>query len=113
MVNLIEVVFATPETKGVAPDPGLFKVRGYEVGGRTMVVAVALGTLPPVKGVALLGGLDVVKTVTLFITAKLTDPDPVAAPLPALGTANRGRLVTWPALMGVAEVAVFPRQRKS
>ena len=41
------------------------------MGGLIIVVAVALGTLAPVKGVALAGGVDV-KTVTLFITAKFT-----------------------------------------
>ena len=60
---------ATPPI-GVAV-PGLLIVNGYEVGGRIIVVAVALGTFAPVNGVALAGGVEV-STVTLFITAKLT-----------------------------------------
>lgn len=49
-------------------------------------MAVALGTLAPVRGVALAGGVDV-KTVTLFITAKFT----CCATLVALGTVKSGR----------------------
>ena len=60
----MEVVFPDIPITGF-PDPGLFIVKGYEVGGLTIVVAVALGTLAPVKGgFVFAGGFDVVKTVT-------------------------------------------------
>lgn len=104
VVNLMEVVFPapTPPPKGFE-EPGLLMVKGYEVGGRTIVVAVALGTLEPGKGTFLEGGLDVVNTVTLFITAKFTEEGELVI---ALGTAKRG-LFTGLARMGVAEVAVL------
>ena len=63
-MSLMEVVFPDIPITGF-PDPGLFIVKGYEVGGLTIVVAVALGTLAPVKGgFVFAGGFDVVKTVT-------------------------------------------------
>ena len=63
VVNLMEV-----------PDPGapmgtelgVFMVSGKLVGGRIIVVAVALGMFPG-KGAAFAGGLEV-KTVTLLLT---------------------------------------------
>ena len=88
MVNLIEVVLPPTLPRGVAGDPpGLLIVNGYEVGGRIIVVAVALGTLAPLRGVAFVGGFEVVRMVTLFMAAKLT----CWAALVAFGTANNGR----------------------
>ena len=66
------------------------------MGGLMIVVAVALGTLAPVKGVALAGGVEV-KTVTLLvITAKFT-----CCAVVALGTAKSGRGPGCWALSGV------------
>ena len=70
MVNLMEVAPPATPPSGVAV-PGLLIVKGYDVGGLIIVVAVALGTFAPVSGVAFAGGVEV-STVTLFITAKLT-----------------------------------------
>lgn len=102
----MEVVFPDiPVPMTGFPEPGLLIVRGYEVGGLTMVVAVARGMLVPVNNgvLVLAGGLDVVKTVTLFITARLTFGPPAA-----FGTASKGLLIFGP-LMDVAVVTGLPR----
>ena len=65
----MEVVFPDiPVPMTGFPEPGLLIVRGYEVGGLTIVVAVARGILVPVNNgvLVLTGGLDVVRTVTYW-----------------------------------------------
>ena len=73
-VNLMEVVLPDiPVPMTGFPEPGLLIVKGYEVGGLTIVVAVARGMLAPVNNgvLVLAGGLDVVKTVTYLKGGKV------------------------------------------
>ena len=89
MVNLMEVVLPPMPPRGVTAVGGLLMVNGYEVGGRMMVVAVGLGTFaPPLSGVTFVGGLEVVRMVTLFMFMTCW-----AVPVVPFGTVNKGRVL--------------------
>ena len=70
----------------------VFIVNGNEVGGLIIVVAVARGTVPAVRGVPLAGGVLVNTVTLLFMTAKFT----CCCWVVAFGTANNGGRETGP-----------------
>ena len=85
-------VFPLPGTILGPTELGVFIVNGNEVGGRMIVVAVARGTVPAVRGVPLAGGVLVNTVTLLFMTAKFT----CCCCVVALGTANNGGRETGP-----------------